>query len=122
MVGEATSSLDPERGDLMFENAAQKYKYFNPVNENCPVCHGLNIIYSSSLFQKEMEIPNKIGKGYYQRIIVKPSMELNISDVTFHESITIREERDNPQYCLAFCLGDQLRWRVEGNKKEYEIE
>ncbi|ACV63462.1 transcriptional regulator, AraC family [Desulfofarcimen acetoxidans DSM 771] len=104
------------------ENMAPKYKVFNPKNENCTVCAVLNSIYRSDSFQIETEIPKQFGKGYYQRIIVKPSMEINISDVTFFERMTMVGGQGNPQYCFAFCLGDQFRWRLEGNKEEYEIE
>lgn len=106
----------------MIKNEIQKYRVFNPKNENCPVCAVFNNIYNTDAFQNEMKIPEEAGKGYYRRIIVKPSMEITISDTTFYERMTMAGGQDNPLYCLAFCLGEALRWRVEGNKKEYEIE
>lgn len=106
----------------MMENAVQKYKVYNPKNSNCPVCTMLNSIYKANLFQKEMKIPEEAGKGYYRRIILKPSMEVFIADATFSEGMTMGGGPSNPEYCLAFCLGEAFRWRLEGNKKEYEIE
>lgn len=106
----------------MTENLAENFKVFNPKNENCPVCDGLNTVYRSNAFQQEVEIPEEVGKGYYRRINVRPSMEIIVSDVTFHDNITMGGGQDNPLHCLAFCLGDRLWWRVEENKKEYEIE
>ncbi|AOT73260.1 helix-turn-helix domain-containing protein [Geosporobacter ferrireducens] len=100
----------------------QKYRIFNPQNRNCSVCAVFNSIYGSDSFQKEMDIPEEAGKGYCRRTIVKPSMEINISDVTFYERITMKESLRNPQYCLAFCLGEALQWSVEENKKEYVLE
>ncbi|WP_347489078.1 AraC family transcriptional regulator [Desulfoscipio sp. XC116] len=107
---------------MMMENAVQKYKVYNPKNSNCPVCTMLNSIYKANLFQKEMKIPEEAGKGYYRRIILKPSMEVFIADATFSEGMTMGGGPSNPEYCLAFCLGEAFRWRLEGNKKEYEIE
>ncbi len=105
------------------ENAVlQKYQVFNPGNRNCPVCAALNNIYRADVLQKEMVITGEKGQGYFKRVILKPSMEVFISDVTFNESLTMQEESGNPQYCLAFCLGERFRWRVEGSKKEHEIE
>ena len=106
----------------MIENAFQRYKIFNPKNKNCPVCAGLNNIYKTESFQREMKVPEEVGKGYYRRIIVRPSIELFISDVTFCEDMTMVGKQDTSLYCLAFCLGDALQWRVAGNKKEYQIE
>jgi AraC-like DNA-binding protein len=107
----------------MGENADQKYKVYNPESENCPVCTVLNSIYRADSFHNEMEIPEKIGKGYYRRIIVKPSMEISITDVSFYKSMTMVGRQENsPLYNLSFCLGDTIRWRIEENKEEYEIE
>lgn len=104
------------------ENAVQNYKIFNPKNENCPVCDVFNNIYRTDSFQKEIKLPEEVGKGYCRRIIVKPAMEISISDMTFYESLMLGGGHDNRLYYLAFCLGEALQWRVEGNRKEYEIE
>lgn len=102
-------------------NTAQEYQVFNQRKEDCPVCAGLNSIYRADLVQNEIKIPEEIGKGYWRRMIVKSSMEISICDVTFYEDIVMRGNRDNSLYCLAFCLGAPLLWRVEGQKQEYEI-
>lgn len=101
--------------------ADQKYKVFNSKNKSCPLCGLINNIFSSESFQKEMDIPEEIGKGYYRRIILNPSMEICISDVTFNQSMEMAGRATKPIYSLIFCLGDAFQWRVEGNKKEYEI-
>lgn len=112
-----------ERVMMMMENTVfQNYQVFNPGNRNCPVCAALNNIYRADVLQKEIVIPGEKGKGYLKKVILKPSMEVFISDVTFSESLTMKEESGNPQYCLAFCLGEGFRWRAEGNRKEYEID
>ncbi|AOY74502.1 helix-turn-helix transcriptional regulator [Clostridium formicaceticum] len=105
----------------MIENVSEKHKVFNPKNKNCPVCAMLNSIYTTDSFQKEMQMPEEMGKGYYRRIIVKPSMEIKISDITFYKGITMGERQGDPAYYLAFCLGEALQWRVEEDKKEYEL-
>ena len=102
-------------------NQIQKYQIFNPEKENCPICACINNLYQTDSFQNEVKLPDETGKGYYRKIIVGPSKVISISDMTFSEKITMAESRSIPQYCLAFCLGDALRWQVEGNKTEYEI-
>lgn len=105
----------------MIKSLVRRFKVYNPENENCPVCSVLNSIYRTDSFQKEMELPEEVGNGYYRRIIIKPSMEITLSDLTFYKRLTMAGGQDNPLYCLAFCLGGALQWRVEGDKKEYEI-
>lgn len=102
-------------------NAIEKYQIFNPKDESCPVCAGFNRIYKNNSFQNEMKIPENLGTGYCQRIVVKPSMEISISDMTFYERMTVGGRKDNYLYSLAFCLGGGFQWRVEGDKQEYEI-
>lgn len=109
-----------ERIGIM-ENSMAKYKVFNPERQNCPICEVYNGIDSLKSFQKEVKIPEAFGEGYCRKILVKSSMEISISDVTFCERITLGGGHNNQFYCFAFCLGDPLRWREEGNKQEYEI-
>ena len=68
-----------------------------------------------------MQIPEDIGKGYYRRIALNPSMDIYLSDITFNKSMEMGGNVSNPTYCLIFCLGDAFQWRAEENKKEYEI-
>ncbi len=105
----------------MQENTAQKCRIFNPKDANCPVCAGLSRIYRTDSFQSEMEIPAAIGKGYCRRIVVKPSMEISIGDMTFYDRMTMGGRQGNSLYKLSFCLGEGFLWRMEGSRKEYEI-
>ncbi|MDF2565931.1 MAG: rhaR 8 [Massilibacillus sp.] len=105
----------------MRENAAKKYQIFNPHDEICPICAELNHIYASNLFHNEMQVPATVGEGYCRRIVVKPSMKISISDITFYEKMTIGEKQGSSLHSLAFCLGEGFLWRVEGNPKEYGI-
>ncbi|ABR49927.1 helix-turn-helix- domain containing protein, AraC type [Alkaliphilus metalliredigens QYMF] len=106
----------------MIDNQIQNNEIFNPEDQNCPVCAAYNSIYRKDSFEAEMKLPEKMGKGFCQRIIVKPSMEISISDMTFHESLTMGGGHDKGLYYFAFCLGEALQWRAEGDKKEYEID
>lgn len=102
-------------------NEIQEYRVYNPKNVKCPTSTVLNTIYNADGFQKELELPEEAGKGYYRKIAVNPFMEIYISDMTFHEELTLVNDSDKPQYCLAFCLEEELRWKVEGDQKHYEI-
>lgn len=103
------------------ENVVPKYKISNPENKNCSVCAGINNMYGTDSFQQELKVPEQVGKGYFRRIIVKPSMEIFIPDVMFYENMVIRGNRDEQMYGLAFGLGDPFWWSVGGNKQEYEL-
>lgn len=106
----------------MIKNAVSKNQIFNPQDEACPVCAVFDHIYRTSSFQTEMKIPETVGEGYFRRIVVKPSLRLSVSDMTFHKRITMGEKQGSSLYSLAFCLGEGFLWRVEGNpKREYGI-
>ncbi len=104
----------------MMEGAVSKYQIFNPQDENCSVCAGLERIFRTGSFQSELEIPAAIGKGYCRRIVVRPSMAITISDMTFYRKMTMGGRHDHSLCKLAFCLGDGFLCRV-GNKEEYEV-
>lgn len=100
----------------------QKYKTYNPKNKNCPLCTVFNSIYTGNSFENEKKVPIDVGRGYYKRILVTPSIEIAISDITVDSIITVGERQKNPVYCLAFCLGDSFKWKVEGKKDFFEID
>lgn len=102
-------------------NSVPKYKIFNPKNEHCLICAGLNRIYTTDSFQQELEIPEAIGTGYCRRIIVRPSLEIFISNGTLYEKMTTRSRQNHPQNWLVFCMGDSIQWLVEEQKKEYVV-
>ncbi|GAB6087219.1 AraC family transcriptional regulator [Alkaliphilus crotonatoxidans] len=104
----------------MLENQLSQYKVFNPEKEDCPMCDIFNEIFSTYSFQKELRLPEETGMGYCKRIILKPSMEINITNVTLKDTVVLggRVEHNS----LAFCLGGLFPWRLEDNKKEFEME
>ncbi len=106
---------------MMIKNAMPKFKVVNPKNEECLICAGLNRIYKTDFFQQEMEIPEKFGKGYCRRIIVKPSLEMFIYNGTLYEKIIMRGRQNNPQNWLVFCMGDSIQWLLEGKQQEYVV-
>lgn len=107
---------------VMAENAVPKYKIYNPEKKDCPVSSLFNNLYKTDTFQNEQRLPKEAGKGYCRRYILNPSMEIFVSDATFYENITMREEVNAvPLYGLAFCLEDPFRWQMDGSKREFEI-
>lgn len=106
----------------MVKNTVPKYRVFNPEKADCPVSNLFNSLYKADAFQSEQRIPVEVGRGYGRRYILNPSMEFFISDATFYEDITMREEiRDSAGHFLMFCMEDPFHWRVDGSGKEYEI-
>jgi len=89
----------------------------NPQNPDCQVCTGFNSVYSPGAIQKEMKMPEEIGTGYCRRIIIKPSMGVSIADLTFNQNLIMDWKADTDQYTLAFCLGEELEWSIDGNKE-----
>lgn len=106
----------------MNNNAALKYKVYNPEKKDCPVSRMFNSLYMADEFQREQQIPEDVGKGYGIRYVLNQSTEIFISDATFYENITIQEEAyTSPHYGLSFCLEDPFRWQMDGSRKEYEM-
>ncbi len=99
-----------------------KYKIFNPDKKDCPVSDMFNSLYKTDTFQNEQIMPGETGKGYCQRYVLSPSMEIFISDITFYKNISMREKMyPVPHYGVAFCMEDPFQWTMEGSAKEYEI-
>lgn len=106
----------------MIKNAVSKNQIFNPQDGACPICASLDHIYRTSSFQTEMKVPETVGEGYFRRIVVKPSLRISISDMTFYKRITMGEKQESSLYSLAFCLGEGFWWQVEGKPpREYGI-
>lgn len=103
------------------DNAGQRYQIFNPRDENCPMCAALNCIHRADSLQNDMKIPEEIGKGYYRKIIVKPTMNISISDITFYKRMTMYGSLNKSLDNLIFCLGEEYLWRIEEDKREYAL-
>lgn len=97
------------------------YEIYNPNNKNCPICTALNGVYQSKAFQNHLSIPKAIGEGYYQRMVIKPALEVVVTDIRVYESLTMGETQGRSMHHLTFCLGGPLSWRTETSGKEYEI-
>lgn len=89
----------------------------NPQNPNCGVCTGFNSIYGPGASQKEMKMPEEMGTGYCRRLIIKPSMGVSIADLTFNQDLIMDWKANTDQYTLAFCLGEQLEYSIDGNQE-----
>ena len=90
---------------------------------DCALCTGLNSLYQQNVFQQEMRVPENIGEGHFTRIIVKPSIEIAICDMTFHQDITIGRKpgESRPVYDLSFCLGGRMQWASKDHTREYDV-
>ncbi|WP_235839169.1 helix-turn-helix transcriptional regulator [Clostridium sp. Marseille-P2415] len=107
---------------VIMDGVVMRNRIYNPNKMDCPVSSMFNNLYGADSFQSEQQIPEGIGKGYGKRYILGPFMEIFISDTTFYENLTIREEiHVSPHYGLAFCLKDPLHWRMDDSRKEYLI-
>ncbi|MGR3779427.1 helix-turn-helix transcriptional regulator [Bacillus paramycoides] len=100
----------------------KSFQMLNPEDANCPVSIALNSIHWSNSLQKTVDVHTEEAQGCYRKIVVKPALDINISDVTFRKEMTIISNMNHPVYYLAFCMGDALQWKMEGHRKEYEIE
>ena len=94
---------------------------FNPNDRDCPLCTGLNNIYHHNQFQQYMILPECIGKGYYKRTIIKPSIEIAICDMSFHDKISMggQKSRAKPSYNFSFFLGGEMRMLTKNHKFDY---
>ena len=94
---------------------------FNQNDEDCPLCAKLNNIYCHDQFQQYMILPERIGKGYYKRIIIKPSVEIAICDVSIHDKIRLggQKSRAKPSYNFSFFLGGEMGLLTKDHKFDY---
>lgn len=96
----------------------------NPTDPGCSFCADVNRVYASDSFQEEMWLPESIGQGYYRKIFVRPSMEISITDMTFHQNIVLDgcAKVQKTPFCMFFCLGSPLHWRMYEEKREFAVE
>ncbi len=99
----------------------EKYCIFNTQRRDCPISDLFNNTFSYNLHDNEIKLPQELGEGYCKRIIVKPRLEVAITDIKLKESVEMGAGLNTHSYGLAFCLGEGINWRVEGANKEYEI-
>ncbi len=99
-----------------------QYQLFNLKDDNCTICSNMSCLYHTDSFQSELKIPERIGEGYWQRIVVNPAIAISIGDMVLHEHMTMGgKQQTSSFYNLIFCLGDELQWRLEGHRDEFVL-
>ena len=94
----------------------------NPNNRNCPVSGIMNGIYRSHAYEKETQLPENVGKGYCRKVIIQPSLEILIHDMTFlGNNIMSGSGKSGNDIYTIFCLGNDFKWQLNETGKEYEI-
>ena len=104
------------------KNNSQKV-IFNPNDECCPLCAGINNIYFHNQLQQHMILPEYIGKGYYNRIIIRPTIEMAICDMRFYDSINLggQDNWKKPDYNFSFFLDGEMHLRTKDKKVDYTV-
>ncbi|WP_341277711.1 AraC family transcriptional regulator [Paenibacillus sp. FSL H8-0537] len=98
------------------------YEIANTVNQSCVLADHLNQLYRSSSLEQRVNMPEELGRGYWQLSQIQSSMELVLCDAFFNRETSLQSlERDN-SLKLSFCLGQSLQWNAEGLRKEYHLE
>ena len=94
---------------------------YNSNNKSCPLCTRLNSICCHNQFQQYTILPECIGSGYYERTIIKPSIEIAICDMSFHDKIRMggQKSRAKPSYNFSFFLGGAMRMLTKDHKFDY---
>lgn len=106
----------------MEDNIVRYPEVYNPYNEDCRICEGLNYVYHPDFADQKMKLPEYVGNGYCKKIMIKPNLGVSIVDMTFSRDFIIRgqgEYNDN-FYDLSFCLEGDFRWKTDENSIEYE--
>ncbi|MFC4601896.1 helix-turn-helix transcriptional regulator [Cohnella hongkongensis] len=108
-------------------NATSWYEIMNPHDRQCPLTTRLNQLYRTNesepieRFERTVRVPQAMGNGYWQHMRLQPHVELALSEACFERTITLSSIEREESVNLGFCLGEGIRWRVEGNKEELEL-
>lgn len=108
-------------------NAASWYEITNPHDRQCPLTDRLNRLYrvkepeQTETFERTVRVPQMMGSGYWQHIRLRPSVDIALSEACFQRTLTLSSIEKDGSINLGFCLGEDIRWRVEGNKEEMEL-
>lgn len=99
-----------------------QYQLYNLKDDHCTICSNMSCLYRTDSFQSEFKIDERMGEGYWQRIVVNPSIAISIGDMVLHEHIIMGgNQQTSSFYNLIFCLGDELQWRLEGHRNEFVL-
>lgn len=100
---------------------SRDYFIFNTQKRDCRISSLFNNTFCGTIYDNEIRLPQELGDGYCKRIIVKPKLEIAITDIRLRESVELGAGLNIHSYGLSFCLGESIHWRVEGAKDEYAI-
>ncbi|RXZ81033.1 AraC family transcriptional regulator [Paenibacillaceae bacterium] len=93
----------------------------NKRNSGCELTAHLNRMYSADALEHQVKVPVEIGDGYWQRTRPLTAVELVLCDVRFHKQMVMSSKEEEDSVVIGFCLGDPIRWNVEGKKEEFGL-
>ncbi|WP_144028353.1 helix-turn-helix domain-containing protein [Paenibacillus ferrarius] len=93
----------------------------NTANKDCELTGELNQMYQTYSFDQIVKLPEQLGQGYWQRVQTNSYLEIVMCDVTFHENMHMSSKEGGNSLNLGFCLGESIRWSVEGRKGEFGL-
>ncbi len=99
----------------------------NRNNHDCELTSRLNDLYGNgvdmqSRFEQHMAMPEEIGRGYWRRIRPNEAFELIVCDIAYRQNMTMSSREGGHTISLGFCIGESLRWSVEGRKGEFGLD
>ncbi|MFB7813750.1 helix-turn-helix domain-containing protein [Paenibacillus chitinolyticus] len=112
-----------DRNGVEFMESAERYcEIVNAENRNCALTLNLNEMYRTCSFEQIVKVPEEMGKGYWKCIRTYSSIDLVICDVRFTKNMTLSSREGGNNINLGFCLGDSIRWSVEGRMGEFGLD
>lgn len=94
----------------------------NPNNRDCQLCAKFNSLFQSDMFQNKIALPEAYGKGYFQKNIIMPSLEIFLYKITFPTDMALRQEKSNSiPYYFSYCLQGNLQWSLNETRKEFKV-
>ncbi len=94
---------------------------FNPSDKNCPVCEKINTMYGQDQFQQCITLPEWIGKGYFKRTIIRPSVEIAICEMRFYNKFRVSGNRQSPGYDFSFSFGEEIQFPTNNSQCNYTL-
>lgn len=111
------------RNGVEFMESIERYcEIKNAEDSKCALTVNLNEMYRTCSSEQVVEMPKEMGTGYWQRFRTNSSIDIVICDVRFHKKMTLSSREGEKNINLGFCLGESIRWSVEGKKGEFGLD
>lgn len=107
----------------MKNNSAEWYEIESQHPQHQPLAQELNRLYRlDSRRVHQLEVPDYLGTGSWERTIVSSDIEITACDMNFHEDIIMSSKEQDSGTKWSFCLGAPIEWTVVSPGRSYQLQ